>query len=73
MFSNEDRLDYQHKAYANSMKAWRRANPDWEEQERKSEEYAEKWDWKHSAAYKIGQERQEELSNLRRMKDNEDE
>ena len=72
MFSNEDRLDYQHKAYANSKKAWRRANPDWEEQERKSEEYAEKWDWKHSAAYKIGQERLEELSNLCRMKDNDD-
>ena len=73
MFSNEDRLNYQHKAYANSMKAWRRANPDWEEQERKQEQYAEKWDWKHSAAYKKGQERLEELSNLCRMKDNDDE
>ena len=41
MFSNEDRLDYRHKAYANSVKAWRRENPHWEEQERKSEEYAE--------------------------------
>ena len=32
MFSNEDRLDYRHKAYANSVKAWRRANPHWEQQ-----------------------------------------
>ena len=68
MFSNEDRLDYQHKVYANSMKAWRRANPDWEEQERKQEKYAEKWHWKNSTAYKKGQERLEELSNLRKMK-----
>jgi hypothetical protein len=39
----EDGLDYRHKAYANSMKAYRQANPDWREQQRESENYAKEW------------------------------
>ena len=41
--SIEDGITYRHKAYANSMKVYRQANPDWAEQQRKSEEYAKKW------------------------------
>ncbi len=41
--SLEDGLTYRHKAYANSMKAYRQANPDWKEQQLASEEYAKKW------------------------------
>jgi hypothetical protein len=41
--SIEDGLDYRHKAYANSMKAYRQANPNWEEQQLESENYAKEW------------------------------
>jgi hypothetical protein len=39
------------------MKAYRQANPNWEEQERKSEEYAKKWMESSARAYKIAQEK----------------
>jgi len=55
--SIEDGLTYRHKAYANDMKAYRQANHDWEEQQRKSEEYAEKWMESSARAYKIAQEK----------------
>ena len=55
--SIEDVITYRHKAYANNMKAYRQANPNWEEQERKSEEYAKKWMESSARAYKIAQEK----------------
>jgi hypothetical protein len=51
--SIEDGLTYRHKSYANNMKA----NPNWEEQQRKSEEYAKKWMESSARAYKIAQEK----------------
>ena len=39
--SLEDGLTYRHKSYANSMEAYRQANPDWKEQQLASEEYDE--------------------------------
>jgi len=55
--SIEDVITYRHKAYANNMKAYRQANPNWEEQELKSEEYAKKWMESSARAYKIAQEK----------------
>ena len=55
--SLEDGLTYRQKAYANSMKAYRQANPNWEEQERKSEEYAKQHMESSARAYKISQEK----------------
>ena len=49
--SLEDGLTYRHKAYAASMKAYRQANPDWEEQQIASEEYAKKWMETSARAY----------------------
>jgi hypothetical protein len=55
--SIEDGLTYRHKAYANSLKAYRQANPDWEEQQLANEEYAKKWMETSSRAYQIAQEK----------------
>jgi len=55
--SIEDGLTYRHKAYANSMKAYRQANPDWKEQQLVSEEYAKKWMETSARAYQITQEK----------------
>lgn len=55
--SLEDGLTYRHKAYAASMKAYRQANPDWEERQRESEEYAKKWMETSARAYQIAQEK----------------
>ena len=55
--SIEDGITYRHKAYANMMKAYRRANPDWEEQQRKDEEYAKQHMESSARAYKIAQEK----------------
>jgi hypothetical protein len=55
--SIEDGLTYRHKAYAASMKAYRQANPDWEEQQIASEEYAKKWMETSARAYQIAQEK----------------
>ena len=55
--SLEDGLTYRHKAYANSMKAYRQANPDWKEQQLASEEYAKKWMETSARAYQITQEK----------------
>lgn len=53
--SIEDGLTYRHQAYANSMKAYRQANPDWKERERVSEEYAKQWMESSARAYQIAQ------------------
>lgn len=58
----EDGRTYRHRAYANSMKAYRQANPDWEEQQRESEEYAKKWMETSARAYQIAQEKLAELN-----------
>lgn len=49
--SIEDGLTYRHKAYANSMKAYRQANLDWKEQQLANEEYAKKWMETSARAY----------------------
>jgi len=49
--SIEDGLTYRHKAYANSMKAYRQAHSDWKEQQIASEEYAQKWMETSARAY----------------------
>lgn len=53
--SIEDGLTYRHQAYANSMKAYRQANPDWKEQEKQSEQYAKEWMESSARAYEIAQ------------------
>jgi hypothetical protein len=60
--SREDGLTYRHKAYANSMKAYRQANPNWKEQLRESEEYAKEWMERSALAYKIAQEKLAKLN-----------
>ena len=55
--SPEDGRTYRHKSYANSMKAYRQANPDWEEQQLASEEYAKKWMETSARAYQIAQQK----------------
>ena len=60
--SREDGLTYRHKAYANSMKAYRQANPDWKERQRESEEYAKKWMETSARAYQIAQEKLAKLN-----------
>lgn len=53
----EDGRTYRHRAYANSMKAYRQANPDWEEQQLASEEYAKKWMETSARAYQIAEQK----------------
>ena len=60
--SIEDGLTYRHKAYANLMKAWCQANPDWKEQQLASEEYAKKWMETSARAYQIAQEKLAKLN-----------
>jgi S-methylmethionine-dependent homocysteine/selenocysteine methylase len=60
--SIEDGLTYRHKAYANSMKAYRQANPDWKEQQLASEEYAKKWMETSARVYQIAQEKLAKLN-----------
>lgn len=55
--SIEDGLTYRHQAYANSMKTYRQANPDWKEREQASEEYAKQWMESSARAYQIAQEK----------------
>lgn len=49
--SIEDGLTYRHKAYVNSMKAYRQASPDWEQQQLANEEHAKKWMETSACAY----------------------
>jgi hypothetical protein len=58
----EDGRTYRHRAYANSMKAYRQANPDWKEQQLASEEYAKKWMETSARAYQIAQEKLAKLN-----------
>jgi hypothetical protein len=60
--SIEDGLTYRHKAYANSMKAYRQANPDWKEQQLASEKYAKKWMETSARCYQIAQEKLAKLN-----------